>query len=84
MNLRAVLSRLINKRTHGVTDNVQKNFGFALCFVGNFLLCSRRPSFVDVQVIGIADKTKDGDNPASLTLAETLLRLDSVFLNGES
>ena len=52
--------------------------------MGKFLLCSRRPSFVDVQVIGIADKTKDGDNPASLTLAETLLRLDSVFLNGES
>ena len=47
VNLHTVVSRLINKRTHRVTDNMQKNFGLALCFVGEFLLCSRRPSFVD-------------------------------------
>ena len=47
VNLRAVLSKLVNKRTHGVTDNMQKNFGLALCLVGKLLLCSRRPSFVD-------------------------------------
>ena len=47
VNLRAVVSRLINERTHGVTDNMQKNFGLALCFVGKFLLCSKRLGFVD-------------------------------------
>ena len=84
VNLCAVLSRLINKRTHGVTDNVQKNFGFALCFVGNFLLCSRRPSFVDARAINIVSQVKDGDNLVSLILAKTLLGLDSVFQCGES
>ena len=29
-------------------------------------------------------QVKDGDNPTSLILAETLLGLDSVFLGGES
>ena len=83
VNLRAVLSRLLNKRTHGVTDNKQKNFGLALCFVGKFLLCSRRPGIVDARAIGIVSQVKDGDNPVSLILAETLLGLDSVFHGGE-
>ena len=30
VNLHVVFSRLINKRTHEVTNNMQKNFGFAL------------------------------------------------------
>ena len=30
VNLHAIFSRLINKRTHEVTNNMQKNFGFAL------------------------------------------------------
>ena len=38
MNLRVILSRLINKRPYGVTENMQKNFGLALRFVGEFLL----------------------------------------------
>ena len=38
VNLCATASRLINKRTYGVTDNMQKSFGLALCFVGEFLL----------------------------------------------
>ena len=38
VNLRAILSRLINKCTYKVTDNMQKNFGLTLCFVGKFLL----------------------------------------------
>ena len=69
VNLHAVVSRLINKRTHGVTDNMEKNFGLALCFVGEYLLCSRRPSFVDALAIGIVSQVKDGDNLASLILA---------------
>ena len=36
VNLRAIVSRLINKRTYGVTDNMHKIFGLALCFVGDF------------------------------------------------
>ena len=55
VNLRAVLSRLLNKRTHGVTDYKQKNFGLALCFVGKFLLCSERLGFVDTRAIGIVN-----------------------------
>ena len=47
VNLRAVVMRLINKCTHGVFDNMQKNFGLALCFMGEFLLCSGRLGFVD-------------------------------------
>ena len=83
-NLRAILSRLINKRTYGVTDNMQKNFGLALGFVGKFLLCFRRLGFVDARAIGIVSQVKDGDNPVSLILAETLLGLDFVFHGGES
>ena len=47
VNLHAIVSRLINKRTHGVFDNMQKNFGLALYFMGEFLLCYERPGFVD-------------------------------------
>ena len=47
VNLRAVVSSLINKRTYGVTDNMQKIFCLALCFVGEFLLCFGRHDFVD-------------------------------------
>ena len=52
--------------------------------MGEFLLCSGRPGFVDARAIGIVSQVKDGDNPASLILAKTLLGLDSVFLGGES
>ena len=34
VNLCAIVSRLINKCTYKVTDNMQKNFGLALCFCG--------------------------------------------------
>ena len=47
VSLRAILSRLINKCTYGVIDNIQKIFGWALCFVGKFLLCFGRYSFAD-------------------------------------
>ena len=33
VNLCTILSRMINKCTYGVTDNRQKNFGLALCFL---------------------------------------------------
>ena len=52
--------------------------------MGESLLCSRRPSFVDALAIGIVSQVKDGDNLASLILAETFLGLDYVFLGGES
>ena len=83
VNLHAIVSRLINKRTHGVFDNMQKNFGLALCFMGEFLLCSERPGFVDARVIGIVNQVKDGDNPTSLILVETFLgRI--LYLLGET
>ena len=47
VNLRSIFSRLINKRTYGVTANMQKIFDLALCFVGEFLLCFGRHGFVD-------------------------------------
>ena len=72
VNLHAVVSRIINKRTHVVSDNMQKNFGLALCFMGEFLLCLGRPGFVDARAIGIGSQVKDGDNLASLILVETL------------
>ena len=84
VNLHAVIVGLINKHTHGVSNNMQKNFGLALCFMGEFLLCSGRPSFVDARAIGVVSQVKDGDNPASLILVETLLGLDFVFLGGKS
>ena len=83
-NLHAVVSRLINKHTHGVTDNMQKNFSVALYFMGEFLLCFGRLGFVDARAIDIVSRVKDSDNPASLILAKTLLGLDFVFLSGES
>ena len=84
VNLHAILSRLIKKRTHDVTGNMQKNFGLALCFMGKILLCFGRPGFVDARAIGIVSQIKDGDNPASLILAETLVGLDFAFHGEES
>ena len=52
--------------------------------MGVFLLCFGRPSFVDARAIGIVGQVRDGDNPASLILEETLSGLESVFLGGES
>ena len=83
-NIHTVVIRLIDKRTHGLSENMKKNFGLALYFMEEFLLYFGRPSFVDARVIGIVSQVKDGDNPASLFLAETLLELDFVFLGGES
>ena len=57
----AVLSRLINKRTYGVTDNMQKIFGLAFCFVGELLLCSGRLDFADARAISVVSQIKDGD-----------------------
>ena len=61
-----------------------KNFSLPLCFMGKFLLRSERPGFVDARAIGVMGQVRDGDNPASLILVETLLGLDSIFLGGES
>ena len=47
VNLRVIISRLIDKRTYGVIDNMQKNFGLALCMVGKLLLCFGWRGFVD-------------------------------------
>ena len=84
VNLCAIISRLIDKRTHGVTDNMQKNFGLALCFMGELLLCSGRLSIVDARAISVVNQIKDGKNPFSLILVETLLGLDVVFHGGET
>ena len=84
VNLHAIISRLIDKRTYGVTDNMQKSFGLALCFVGELLLCSGRHGFVDARAISVVSQIKDGDNPVSLILADTLLGLDVVFHGGET
>ena len=62
VNISAIVSRLINKCTYGVTDNMQKNFGLALCFVGEFLLCLRRHGFTDARAISVVSQIKDGDN----------------------
>ena len=84
VNLCAVVSKLINKRTYGVTNNMQKNLGLALRFVGEILLCSGRHGFTDARAISVVSQIKDGDNPVSLILAKTLLGLDAVFHGGES
>ena len=84
MNLRAIISWLIDKRTYRVTDNTQKNFGLALCFVGEIFLCSRRHNFVHARAISVVSQIKDGNSPVSLILAETLLGLDVVFHGGET
>ena len=84
VNLHAAVTRLIHRRTHGMYDNMQKNFGLALCFMGEFLLCSGRPCYVDAQAILIVGHVKGGDNLASLIMAATLLWLEFVFLGGES
>ena len=84
VNLCAIISRLIDKCTYGVTDNMQKNSGLALCMVGKLLRCSGRCGFVDARVISVVNQIKDGDNLVSLILAETLLGLDAIFHGGES
>ena len=52
--------------------------------VGKLLLCPKRRGFVDARAISVVDQIKDGDNPVSLILAETLLGLDVVFHGGET
>ena len=47
VNLCAIISRLIDKCTYGVTNNMQKNFGLALHMVGKLFLCIGRHGFVD-------------------------------------
>ena len=84
VNLCAIISRLIDKHTYGVTDNMQKNFGLALCFVGELLLYFGRHGFVVAQAISVMNQIKDGDIPVSLILAKTLLGLDAVFHGGET
>ena len=84
VNLRAIIFQLIDKRTYGVTDNMQKNFGLALWMVGKLLLCSGRHDFVDARAISVVNQIKDGYNPVSLILAETFRGLDVVFHGGET
>ena len=84
VNLQVIISRLIKKCTYGVIDNIQKNFGLALRFVGEFMLCFRRHGFMDSRAISVVSQIKDGDNPVSLILEETLLGLDAVFHGRES
>ena len=84
VNLRAIVLRLINKCTYGVIDNMQNNFCLALCFVGEFWLCSERHGFADARAISVTSQVKDGDSPISLILTETLLGLDAVFHGEES
>ena len=68
VNLHAIISRLIDKRTYEVTDNMQKNFGLALCMVGELLLCSGRCGFMDARAISVVNQIKDGDNPVYFDL----------------
>ena len=56
VNHYTIISRLIDKRTYGVSDNMQKNFSLALCFMGELLLCSRRHNFVDAQAISVVSQ----------------------------
>ena len=63
---------------------MQKNFGLALFFVGELLLCFGRHGFMDAQAISVVNQIKDGENLVSLILAETLLRLNDVFHGGET
>ena len=39
---------------------------------------------MDAQAISVVNQIKDGDNPVSLVLAETLLGLDAIFHGGET
>ena len=39
---------------------------------------------MDARAISVVNQIKDGDNPISLILAETLLGLDVVFQGGET
>ena len=84
VNLCAIISWLIDKRIYGVTENMKKKFGLALCMVGKLLLCSGRRGFVDAQVVSVVNQIMDGDNPVSLILAKTLLGLDAIFHGGET
>ena len=84
VNLCAIISRLIEKCTYGVTNNMQKNFGLVLCMVGKLFLCTGRRGFMDARAISVVNQIKDGDNHVSLILAETLLGLDDVFHGEET
>jgi len=65
VNLHAIVTRPIDKRTHGLSDNMQKIFVLALCFMGELLLCSGRLGFLDARAICIVSQIRDGDNLAT-------------------
>ena len=48
------------------------------------MLYSGRHGFVDARAISVVNQIKDGDNPVSLILVETLLGLGVVFHGGET
>ena len=52
--------------------------------MGKILLCSGRHGFADAGAISVMSQIKDGDNPVSLILAESILGYNSVFRGGES
>ena len=52
--------------------------------MGKLLLYFGRHGFIDARAISVVNQIKDGDNPISLILAETLLELDAVFHGGET
>ena len=43
-----------------------------------------KAQFCDARAISVVSQIKDGDNPISLILVETLLGLDTVFHGGKS
>ena len=52
--------------------------------VGELLLSSGRHGFMDARAISVVNQIKDGDNPVSLVLVETLLGMDAIFHGGET
>ena len=55
VNLCTIISQLIDKCTNGVTDNMQKKFGLALCMVGKLLICFGRHGFMDARAISVVN-----------------------------
>ena len=43
-----------------------------------------KAQFCDARAISVVSQIKDGDNPISLILVETLLGLDTVFHGGKA
>ena len=63
-----IVDEFIPRVIDNLTVNQKQNSGLAFCLIGEFLLSSRKPGFVDVQIAEIVQKVRDKQSLVPLVL----------------